>query len=63
MNFSEWIEFEAERIAGMGLLLPEGQRAGYIRVQIESALRKAFVHGRDGLTAMDPPRAVSRISN
>ena len=61
MNFSEWIEFEAGRIVSMGLRLPEDHRADYIRVQIQGALRKAFAHGRDGLTETDQPRLVSEI--
>jgi hypothetical protein len=56
MNFSEWIRFEAGRIVSMGLRLPEEHKADYMRVQIEGALRKAFAHGRDGLTETDPPR-------
>jgi hypothetical protein len=59
MNFSEWTIFEASRIVSMGLRLPEEDSADYMRAQIEGALRKAFAHGRDGLTETDPPRAVS----
>jgi hypothetical protein len=58
MDFSEWIKFEAERIVSMGLAASEERRAGYMRIQIEAALRKAFAHARDGLTEVDPPRAV-----
>lgn len=61
MNFADWIGFEAGRITSMGLKVPEEHRADYIRVQIEAALRKAFAHGRDGLT--DQPRATWRNSN
>jgi hypothetical protein len=57
MDFSDWIKFEAERIIRMGSLTSEEHRADYMRVQIEAALRKAFAHGRDGLTETDPPRA------
>jgi hypothetical protein len=60
MDFSEWIKFEAGRIVSMGLPLPEEHRADYMRIQIESALRKAFAHGRDGLTEADPPRAIRK---
>jgi hypothetical protein len=63
MDFAEWIEFEAGRIVSMGLRLPEEHSADYIRVQIKGALRKAFAHGRDGLTEQDQPRAASRNSN
>jgi hypothetical protein len=58
MTFVDWIDFEATRIASMGLLLPEEHRADYIKVQIQAALKKAFDHGRDGLTETDEPRAV-----
>jgi len=58
MIFSQWIEFEADRIVSIGQNLPEERRVGYIRFQIEGALRKAFAHGRDGLTESDEPRAV-----
>jgi hypothetical protein len=63
MNFSEWIEFEASPIVSMGLKLPEEHRADYISVQIKGALRKAFAHGRNGLSEKDQPRLVSRNSN
>jgi hypothetical protein len=59
MDFTEWTEFEANRIVHLGALVPEEERADYMRVQIEGAIRKAFAHGRDGLTERDPPRAVS----
>jgi hypothetical protein len=42
----------------MGLRLPEEHREDYIKVQILAALKKAFGHGRDGLTETDEPRAV-----
>lgn len=58
MDFSEWINFEAGRIVSFVLAAPEENRAGYMRIQIEAALRKAFAHGRDGLTETDPPRAM-----
>jgi hypothetical protein len=57
MGFPEWVKFEAGRIVSLGLAAPEEQRAVYMRVQIELALRKAFAHARDGLTETDPPRA------
>jgi hypothetical protein len=60
MTFAEWIEFEAERIVHMGALVADENRAGYVVVQIQAALRKAYAHGRDGLTELDPPRAVSK---
>jgi hypothetical protein len=60
VTFAEWIEFEAERIIHMGALVPEDHRADYMLVQIQGALKKAYAHGRDGLTERDPPRAVSR---
>jgi hypothetical protein len=60
MTFAEWIDFEAERIVHMGALVAEENRAGYVVVQIQAALRKAYAHGRDGLTERDPPRAVSK---
>jgi hypothetical protein len=58
MTFADWIDFEATRIVSMGLRLPEEHRADYIKVQIQAALKKAFDHGRDGLTETDEPRAV-----
>jgi hypothetical protein len=58
MDFSEWIKFEAGRIVSVGFAVPEEHRADYMRIQIEAALRKAFAHGRDGLTETDPPRAI-----
>jgi len=58
MTFADWIDFEATRIVNMGLRLPEEDRADYIKVQIQAALKKAFGHGRDGLTETDEPRAV-----
>ena len=58
MTFTDWIDFEANRIVGMGLRLPEDGRADYIKVQIQGALKKAFSHGRDGTTETDEPRAV-----
>jgi hypothetical protein len=58
MNFGEWIDFEATRIVRMGTLAPNEQQADYMTVQIQAALRKAFAHGRDGLTETDEPRAI-----
>jgi hypothetical protein len=58
MTFADWIDFEATRIVSMGLRLPEEHREDYIKVQILAALKKAFGHGRDGLTETDEPRAV-----
>ena len=58
MTFADWIDFEAARIVSMGLRLQEEHRADYIKVQIQAALKKAFGHGRDGLTETDEPRAV-----
>jgi hypothetical protein len=61
-TFAEWIIFEADRIVGMGLRVPEEHQADYMRVQIQAALRKAVTHGRDGLSDEDPPRAVRKAS-
>ncbi len=58
MKFAEWIDFEAERIVRMGSLTPEEHRTDYMIVQIQAALKKAFAHGKDGLTEEDEPRAV-----
>ena len=58
MTFADWIDFEAARIVSMGQRLSEEHRADYIKVQIQAALKKAFGHGRDGLTETDEPRAV-----
>jgi len=58
MKFAEWIDFEAGRIMRMGSLTPEQHRTGYMIVQIQAALKKAFAHGKDGLTENDEPRAV-----
>jgi len=57
MDFSQWIDFEAQRIVKMGLQAPKSHRADYMFVQIHSALQKAFAHGRDGLGEDDPPRS------
>jgi hypothetical protein len=48
MTFAEWINFEAERIVHMGALVAEENRADYMVVQIQAALKKAYAHGRDG---------------
>lgn len=40
MVFSQWIEFEANRIVSMGQNLPEERRVGYIRLQIERLFAK-----------------------
>lgn len=45
-------------ISRQGLRFSEEDRADYIKVQIQGALKKAFGHGRDGLTETDEPRAV-----
>jgi hypothetical protein len=58
MNFAEWIEFEAKRVVSMGLLAPEEHRADWMIVQIEAALHKAYLHGKDGLSEHDASRAV-----
>jgi hypothetical protein len=58
MNFAEWIDFEAARIVRLGLLAPEEHRADYMMVQIQAALKKAYAHGKDGLSDRDAPRAV-----
>ena len=63
MTFTEWINFEADRIVSMGLRLPQEHQADYMRIQIVGALRKALAHGRDGLSDDDPPRAVRNSSN
>jgi hypothetical protein len=61
--FTEWINFEADRIVSMGLRTSPEHRADYMRVQIMAALRTALAHGRDGRSDNDPPRAVRNISN
>jgi hypothetical protein len=58
MKFAEWIDFAAERIVGVGSLTPEENRTDYMIVQIQGALKKAFAHGKDGLTDDHEPRAV-----
>ena len=58
MNFAEWIDFEADRIVRVGSSVPEEHRADYMVIQIQGALKKAYHHGRDGLTEYDAPRAV-----
>jgi hypothetical protein len=57
MNFIDWIEFEADRILRLGDQLEPEHKNDYIKVQIVAALKKAFAHGRDGLTTRDEPRA------
>jgi hypothetical protein len=61
VNFSEWIDFEAERIVRMGLLTPEEHRPDYMMVQIRSALKKAYAHGKDGLSERDLATGTSRL--
>jgi len=58
MDFAEWMDFEAKRIVAMGLRAPEEHRADYMIVQIQAALKKAYAHGKDGLSERDAPRAV-----
>jgi hypothetical protein len=60
LTFSEWINFEADRVVRMGLRVPPEHQADYMRVQIVAALHKALAHGRDGLSDDDPPRALYR---
>jgi hypothetical protein len=57
MKFSDWIEFEADRILRLGSQLESEHKNDYMRVQIVAALKKSFAHGRDGLTVKDEPRA------
>lgn len=56
LTFAQWIEFEARRIPEMGLQTPPEHQADYIYVQIATAPRKAFAHGRDGMSDADLPR-------
>ena len=56
MTFAEWIEFEADRIATMARGVAEQHRADYIKVQVIAALKKAYAHGKDGLSAEAEPR-------
>jgi hypothetical protein len=63
MTFAEWVKFESARIVHMGFLAPAEHREAYMQANIEAALNKAFFHGKDGLTEIDPPRAVRQISN
>jgi hypothetical protein len=60
MTFAEWIDFETDRIVHMGALVSEEHRTDYMRAQIQGALKKAYAHGRDGLSERDPPRVVSK---
>jgi hypothetical protein len=57
MTFRDWIEFEADRIIDRGGKLGTEHRNDYIKVQIVAALKKAFLHGKDGLGLEDEPRA------
>jgi hypothetical protein len=57
MTFNDWIEFEADRIIRLGSQLEPEHKNDYMKVQIVAALKKAFAHGRDGLTVKDEPRA------
>lgn len=54
MLFSQWIEFEAERIVTMGLRGPSEHQDGYMRANIESAIRKAVAHIKAGYSESDP---------
>lgn len=49
LTFDEWRKFEAQRIVEMGLSVPDRDNAQvYMRLQIETAIRKAYDHGRSG---------------
>jgi hypothetical protein len=63
VTFIEWINFEADRIVSMGYRVPQEHQGDYMRAQIVAALHKALLHGRDGLSDNDPPRAVRNISS
>lgn len=60
LNFREWVDFESDRIVRMGLQASEDHRADYMIAQIQAALMKAFLHGADGLSDVDPPRPTAR---
>ena len=53
-TYAEWIKHTIDKIVNMGLAAPEKDRADYLRVQIESALRKSLRHGRSGRSDNDP---------
>jgi hypothetical protein len=58
LNFSQWMDFEACRIVNLGLKVSDEHKADYMKVQILAALKKAFAHGRDGLSEDEMPRVI-----
>ena len=53
-TFSEWLAETVNKIVALGLSAPEEDRADYLRVQIEAAIRQAFRHGQSGRSENDP---------
>ena len=53
-TYAEWIKHTVDKIVKMGLAAPQEHRADYLRVQIESALRKSFRRGQSGRSENDP---------
>jgi hypothetical protein len=53
-TFEEWLAETVSRIVTNGLNAPATDREGYLRVQIEAAIRQALRHGRSGRSDDDP---------
>ncbi len=53
-TFKEWLAETVNKIVINGLSAPEIDREGYLRIQIEAAIRQALRHGRSGRSDNDP---------
>ena len=53
-TYSEWLKHTVDKIVMLGLSTPEEHREGYLRVQIEAAIRQSLRHGRSGRSDDDP---------
>jgi hypothetical protein len=50
LTFAEWTAFDAQRIVEMGMSLANPEEArGYMILNIQAAIRKAYRHGKKGL--------------
>ncbi len=54
-TFKEWLTWTVDKIVTRSLHhTAEEDRDGYLRVQIEGAIRQALAHGRSGRSDDDP---------